>query len=318
MTKITEAGLYEMGDADYQRDPCEEISLRSSVAWRLTDKGSTPAHVAFSHPRLNPDYVAPASKRHFEIGKAAHSLLLGKGADYAIVHHESYKKRDAQDLRDAIVAAGKVPLLEDEAAKVRAMTKAAHRQIEQLITAGTIEKSPFDGANNERVIVWRDRGVLCRAMLDGLSIDGDVVTEYKTEGQSADKELWQWKARKLGYIFRLAFYRRGLEALNVAYSPHFHIFVQETEPPYLLAFYRVEDELIALEDRRVADALKIWRRCLERNEWPGYPIEGFDLGLTEKERRQEHGGVNAAGISPHLMSDDVPDSAYSKITFARK
>ena len=301
---IDEPGVYDLSDADYQSDPCAEISLRSSLAWRLIDKGSTPAHAAHNCARLNPDYE-PEQKPAFDLGKAAHRLLLGKGSDYAIVHHNDYRKRKARDERAGIRAAGKVPLKQDEAAQVRAMASAATRQIQALIDAGTIEKSPFDGVNTERVIVWRDNGVLCRAMLDGLSIDGDIVSEFKTEGQSADKELWQWKARKLGYIFRLAFYRRGLEALKLAYSPSFHVFVQEIAAPHLLAFYRIDDELIAREDERVRRALKIWRRCLERNEWPGYPVEGFDLGLTEREQMEVAHTAAGKIAGGHLSSEDI-------------
>lgn len=304
MDRITEPGVYEMSDADYQSDPCEEISLRSSLAWKLAGKGSTPAHAAYGCARLNPTYT-PINKKHFNIGKVAHALLLGKGTDYAIVHEENYKSAAARKVRDAIIDAGKTPLLDHEARQVRAMAKAANVQIQSLIDAGTIEKHPFAAANVERVLVWRDNGTLCRAMLDGQSLDHDILSEYKTEGESASPELWQWKARKMGYFFRLAFYRRGLEALKLAFSPQFHVFVQETEPPYLLAMYRVDDELIALEDARVRQAMKLWRRCVERNEWPGYSVNGFDIGLTEREEM----GLSQGQVTPqkgaHVSSEDI-------------
>lgn len=54
MNKIVEPGLYDMPDADYQSDPCEEISLRSSLAWVLADPKRTPAHAWWECPRLNP------------------------------------------------------------------------------------------------------------------------------------------------------------------------------------------------------------------------------------------------------------------------
>jgi hypothetical protein len=310
---ITEPGIYDLDDLHYQEDPCEEISLRSSIAWKLADKASTPAHAAYACKRLNPDYVEE-EKREFDIGKAAHRLLLGKGSEFAIVHADNYLTKKAKDERDVIRAAGKTPLLEWEAAEVRRMVAAANRQIGELIEAGTIDASPFDAALTEKVIVWRDQGVLCRAMLDGLSIDHDIVSEAKSEGQSASLDQFQWKARKLGYVFRLAFYRRGLEALKLAYSPSFHIFVMEKKPPYLLAFYRVDDELIARENERVTQAIKVWRHCLETNKWPGYPVAGFDLSLTDKEIMQEH-GPKAPGA--HLDSQDMPDDVYSGVSFKR-
>lgn len=312
---ITEPGVYSFDDHAYQQDPCEEISLRSSTAWKLVERGSTPMHAWVSSPRLNPDWQEE-NKKEFDIGKAAHELLLGKGAGYAIVHADNYLTKLAKDQRDKIREAGKVPLLEKEAAEVRAMVKAANRQIGELIDAGTIDASPFDAALTEKILVWRDRetNVLCRAMCDGLSIDHDILSEVKTEGVSAAPENWNFKARKLGYIFRLAFYRRGLEALGLANSPQIHVFVMEKKAPYLLAFYRIDDELIMREDENVRRALKIWRRCLETNRWPGYSVEGFNLGLTEKEQMQEQG---PQARSPHLDSQDVPDSFYSGVTFQK-
>lgn len=310
---ITEPGLYDLSDAEYQSDPCAEISLRSSTAWVMHDK--TPAHAAWSCARLNPLWTAPEEKAYFNIGKIAHTLLLGKGAGFAIVHHDDYRKAEARVERDAITEAGKVPLKAGEAAQVRAMAKAATQQIAGMVAAGTIEASPFDSAKSEQVIVWRDHGVLCRAMLDGLSIAEDAMDEYKTDGTDISPNAWQWRARKLGYIFRLAFYRRGLEALKLAYSPTIRVFVQSSEPPYLMALYRIDDELIARADQQVIAALKLWRRCLEKNSWPGYPVEGFELGLLDRERAQEQATTSK---SAHVYSEDVPDDAYSKPNIPRR
>ena len=273
----------------------------------------TPAHAAWATPRLNPLW-AEKSETYFNIGKACHTLLLGRGAGYAIVHADNYRTPKARLLRDTITAAGKVPLTETQAAQVREMAKIAGRAIDAMIEAGTIESSPFDSAQSEKVIVWRDHGVLCRAMLDGLSLDGDILSEYKTDGTDIGPAQWQWRARRMGYIFRLAFYRRGLEALKLAYSPAIRVFVQSTEAPYLMALYRIDDELIARADEQVIAAIKLWRRCLEKNEWPGYPAEGFDLGLMDRERAQE---TVAAPKSAHVMSEDIPDELYSKPVLRR-
>ena len=318
MSGITDPGIYDnISDAEYQQDCCEEISLRSSTAFKLIERGSTPAHAAWECPRLNPSYERKEA-RHFDIGRAAHAMLFGKGAiikpikgyDYARNEEGGLTKTQKADMRDKAYEAGHIPLLIPEQKQVEAMSAAAKVQIQQLVDNATIEANPFGMMQSERVLVARIHGVLCRVMTDSLSIDGDCLSEYKTEGQSAAQENFMWKARKLGYIFRLAFYRRVIEELKIAYSPRIHIFVQETKPPYLLAFYRVDDELIARENENVMRALKIWRRCLERNEWPGYSPEGFDLALTEKELMQEHGPKAA---SPHLDSQDVADEFYSSV-----
>lgn len=119
----------------------------------------------------------------------------------------------------------------------------------------------------------------------------------------------------MGYIFRLAFYRRGLEALNLSFSPNIHIFVQETAPPYLLALYRIDDELIARADEQIIQVLRRWKRCLETNQWPGYDTGGYDLTLLDKERAQDEQQIPR---SAHVLSEDVGDDAYSPIRFQGK
>lgn len=312
MDKITEQGLYECGDADYNSDPCEEISLRSSIAWKLIEPGSTPAHAAWETPRLNPRYFRE-EKREFNIGSAAHALLFGRGKqlvdingyDYQRNEEDGPKAAEKRQLRDLAYSEGKIPLLIPEWRRVREMEAAAKTQIAAMVDAGAIAHDPFSPEYSEKVLIWRDHGVLCRAALDGLSISADMLSEYKTDGQSAHPEQFQWKARKLGYLFRLAFYRRGLEALKISYSPSVCIFAQETYAPYLMALIRVEDEVLAREDTRVLQALKIWRRCIEKGEWPGYSRHGFDLGLTEREQQQE---ISEAPATEHMGSEDISAS----------
>ncbi|MDE2097125.1 MAG: PD-(D/E)XK nuclease-like domain-containing protein [Patescibacteria group bacterium] len=300
---LAEPGLYQMSDDEYQSDPCEAISLRSSIAWKLVEPRSTPAHAWWACERLNPNF-AREEKNYFDIGKAAHAMLFGKGAGITIIGADDYKGKKARAARERAYAAKEIPLLVAEHAKVSAMVEAARRQIGEMVDAGTLSQNPFETEHTETVAVAVVDGVLCRCMMDSWIFADDVITEYKTEGQSAHIDVWQWRARKLGYIFRLAFYRKILETLGVAFSPRIEVFVQEKEPPYLLAFYRIEDELIARADEQVRKALKIWRKCLASNHWPGYPVEGFDLGLTEKEMQQEFVAPQPGG-PVHVMSEDI-------------
>lgn len=313
MTKISEPGIYDITEEAYDADPCPEPSLRSSLAWKLVAKGSTPRHTWYSCQRLNPDYVHE-NKRSFDIGKAAHKMLLGKGAEFRIIKFSNYKSKPAQDERDQAYIDGAIPLLEREYEQVCEMAKVGRQQLEELVNAGTIDRMPFEQQQTERTIIWQERGrVWCRARLDGLPEDGETIDEYKSTNASADPELWQYRQmRQLGYHHRLAFYRRGLEALKISYSPVFRFFVQEVEPPYLLSFIRVDDELIAMEDEKVRRSISLWDECLRTGRWPGYNIAGYDVGLTERERQRE---IQEQPLNSHLASDDVPDSAYSPIQF---
>jgi len=319
MNLITEPGIYDVDEAVYNAEPCAEPSLRSSIAWKLIAKGSTPAHARLHVPAFNPNFIAE-HKRSFDIGRACHKYLLGKGALIADIAADNYKTKAAQEARDAAYTAGKIPLLPHEHQQVKAMATAAREQLRALVDAGTLEAMPFSDGQTERVIVWRKNGVLCRAMLDGLPNEYEAIDEYKSDGESADPQNWQWKARRFGYFFRQAFYRDGLEQLRLAYSPHFRFFVQETAPPYLLAFIRVEDEVIMRESQNVRRAINIWKRCVDTGVWPGYSLQGYDLGLTEREQA-EIDAQHASEQSPrggHVDSESIAATVNKPSNLFRK
>lgn len=301
--EIAQAGVYDLPKAAYERDPCPEPSLRSSIAWKLVAPGSTPAHAAYECKRLNPAYEAPR-KKHFVIGDVAHQLLLGRGAGYRVVRNvDDYKTKAAREARDEAVALGLTPLLPHEEHECMSMVKAARVQMRTLVDAGTIKAMPFEHPETERVLIWQEGTTWCRAALDGLSIDAGILSEFKTEGESADPEVWHWKARRLGYPFKATFYTRGLDKLQLAHSPEVHYFVLETKPPYLLSFVRLDPDLIAHEWQRVQRAIKIWRTCLASGTFPGYSTAGYDLTLTERERAAQEQAPYVAG--GHLSSEDI-------------
>jgi len=304
--KITEPGIYEISEADYNADPCApEISLRSSICWKLIERGSTPRHAWFASPNLNPNFKRE-NRKQFDLGTACHTALLGKGKAFKIIDADSWRGKDAQAARDAAYAAGETPLLKHEHAEVMAMATAAREQLKALVAAGTIEKIPFGEGETERTLIWRDRGVLCRARLDGLPHDGEWLMDYKTTAASADPAIWQFRQfRQLGYDCQFAFYRRGLEALGIANSPQIAAIVQENYEPYLLSFDRVDDEVIMRANERVEAALKVWARCLKTGVWPGYSIDGYDINLTEKERMAE---AKEQPRGEHLASEDIAAS----------
>lgn len=73
---ITKTGEYHLPSADYHADPCKTPSLSASLADTILS--GTPRHAWLESPRLNPDHE-PVEKRAFDIGSAAHEVLLGNG-----------------------------------------------------------------------------------------------------------------------------------------------------------------------------------------------------------------------------------------------
>ncbi len=314
---IRTPGIYEIGEAEYNADPVEGGSLRSSIAWKLIAKGSTPRHAWYASS-LNPNFKAD-NRKQFDLGRACHAALFGNGAKIKIIQGDSYRSKEVQAQRDAAYVAGEIPLLPHEHAEVMAMAEAARQQIAELVKAGTLDKMPFGKGETERTLVWEDHGVVCRARLDGLPDDGSLLADYKTTSASADPSLWQYRQmRLLGFDFQMGFYRRGLEALKIVHSADVGFFVQELFEPYLLSFIRVEDEIIMRANEKVDEALKIWAKCRKDNYWPGYSVDGYMIGLTEREKLEMAGAqAMAQGHDPHGVgwSDNLKDSDYSPIRF---
>lgn len=303
---ISEPGEYQMDPEAYQADPVAGGSLRASVAWLLATR--TPAHARYALD--NP----PKTTKPLTIGSAAHSLILGKGKEIVVVPGTNYSKNekvgDAPEItktvkckmRDDAREKGLIPLLIPEYEQVLKMVAAVQGQMADLLEAGSIPHIPFTDETTERVIVWReDNGVMCRASLDGFSLDGDVLSELKTEGESAAPEKFMWKARRFGYMFKVCFYMRGLSKLGLAHSPSANFFVAETEPPHLLAFHRLDDEMAMKESERVTAAIRLWAQCKRTGRWPGYSVQGYDLTLTERERMAEQ----MQSGNGHVSSDDI-------------
>jgi hypothetical protein len=53
-------------------------------------------------------------------------------------------------------------------------------------------------------------------------------------------------------------------------DPDFIFVVQDTEPPYLVGIYRLPAEAIMAAQDEVAEARRVYARCVAAGEWPGY------------------------------------------------
>lgn len=300
--------ILECTEEQYEADKFIDDSptLRSSVLWKLMERGGTARHAWYASPRLNPNYKEDHSRK-FDLGKAAHALLLGKGAEFAIIAADNFMTKDAKAQRDQAYAEKKIPLLRKDFDQAAAMCEAAREQLQALVDAGSLERMPFGEGETERVLVWEDRGVWCRCRVDYLPHDGESLIEYKTTAASAHPDLFAFRqVRQLGYDCQLAFYRRGLEACGIANSPQVGIIAQETSEPYLLSYMRLDDELIMRANERIERALRTWKQCLETNTWHGYNVEGYDIELTERERAEMDAAHAANGSSSgHVLSEDI-------------
>lgn len=262
---IDRPGVYDIPAEVYHEDPCPEPSLSASIAKVLLNK--TARHAWMAHPRLNPDHEEE-NKLAFDIGHAAHALMLEGEDGVEIIEADSYRTKAAKEARDAAYAAGKTPLLPHQAAEVRTMVVVGQAQLADHAEAS----GAFENGKPEQTLVWQEHGIWCRARLDWLPANGTVFYDYKTT-TDANPDAWQRRAFELGADLQAAFYRRGIRAVLGIDNPQFRFVVQEKTVPYALSVVELTPAALALGDAKVHMAIETWRQCFMSNCWPGYPRE---------------------------------------------
>jgi hypothetical protein len=259
---IIKAGIYTIPAEEYHSDPCEEPSLSASVAKILLNK--TPLHAMLAHPRLNPNYREDESAR-FDIGSAAHSLLLEGDGKMVVVDAKDWRTNAAKEERDAARAIGKYPILAYQEHNIREMVKVAKAFISTSELAGI-----FELGKPEQTLVWREEnGIWCRARLDLLSNDYRRIIDYKTT-TSANPEEWARKQIiQLGYDIQAQFYTRGTYIVT-GVSPEFTFLLQEIEPPYACSLVAFDNTYLNLGNMKIDIAIRLWETCMSGGVWPGY------------------------------------------------
>lgn len=262
---ISKPGIYEIPEDEYHRDPVVEPSLSCSIAKLLVER--TPRHGHENHPRLNPAYTED-NRKDFDLGSAAHALLLEGRRNLVIIDADSFRTKDAKEQRDAAYEAGKTPLLTSQLTDVEAMVKAAREQLK-----GHREGSvAFAKGKPEQTLIWQENGIWCRARVDWLNVEAGYVLDYKST-TNAHPDAWQRRLFDLGYHMQAAFYMRGVRTLGIHKTPKFRFVVQETSPPYALSVVALTPAALALGEAQVHRAIEVWAWCMSRGHWPGYPAE---------------------------------------------
>ena len=269
MTAPFDPGFHDDISADtYHADPCPAPSLSASLAHILLSQ--SPRHAWTAHPRLNPAFERETDTR-FDLGTAVHALLLEGEHVFEMVNADDWRTKAAQEARDRIRAAGKIPLLVEQAEAVGQMAKAARMQL-----AAFDPPVPFTEGRPEETLIWQeDNGIWCRARLDWIARDESRIEDYKTTSGSAQPDAWtRGPLFANGYAIQAAFYARGVTRLagRRAPEPDFRFVVQETFPPYALSVIGLGPDVWHFATKQVQWAIKLWGECLETNVWPAYPV----------------------------------------------
>ncbi len=257
----------------YHHDPCESPSLSAGTIKTLLTH--SPLLAWWNHPRLNPQWE-PTFEAKFDVGTAAHELLL-KGDDIAEwIDAEDWRTKAAREQRDAARREGKVPLLARQRDGVMEMVAAVREQV----ACFEIDPPLFAAGKPEQTIVWEEDGVCCRARADWLRDDMAAIDDAKSTAQSASPHEWPRRTFwSIGCDVQAAWYTRGLEAVT-GRTAAFRFVTFETDPPHGLSVFDLAPSALDLAHRKIEWALRTWRECLASGEWPGYERQVASVELS--------------------------------------
>lgn len=270
---IDEPGVYDLPYDAYHGDPVKGGSLSSSGARKLLPP-SCPAKF-----KLWLD-EGQAPSREFDIGHAAHKLVLGAGPELRVIEANDWRTNAAKAQRDEAHAVGAVPLLEHEFEKVAAMA--------ERLKAHPIASALLDPARGkaEQTLVWFDEEfqVWRRALLDHLPhpVEGRrmIVADYKTTASGAPGDVPR-AMHGYGYHQQLDWYLAGVKALGLHgdRDPAAVLIFQEKTKPYLVSIFQPNQSAMDIAHTRNRKALDIYRHCTQTGEWPGYGNDVMPLSL---------------------------------------
>lgn len=265
MNKEITPGIYNMPEEEYHADPCPEPSLSRSTIRDLLYKSS--AHIYHGSKRLNPLYEETAIENKFNLGTAAHALLL-EGEDIVeICDFDSWRTDKAKNQRDEAHTNGKIPMLPPDYEKTLAMAAVAK---EQIARCKELKVKSLEEGKSEQTYIWKEDDIWMRTRTDWISNDGNLILDYKTTGMLAAPEKFAGHAISMGYDIQRALYPRGVEAIT-GILPEMVFIVQEDKPPYLCSFISLDPAFIEMGNQKVDYGKFIWKQCLAENKWPGYP-----------------------------------------------
>lgn len=269
-TVITEPGVYDLPEDVYFADPVPDGSLSSSGAKRLLPP-SCPA--IFRHEQIH----GRANKPAFDLGHAAHKLVLGAGAPLAVIDAADWRTNAAKAARDTAYAAGQVPLLAAEHEQVTAMANA--------LRENEIVGELFDHNHGapEQSLFWRDQRheVWRRARLDWLpdATDGRlIIADYKT-CVSAEPAAFAKAVANYGYYMQAPWYIDGVLALGLAERVAMVFIAQEKTAPYLVTVFELDADALRVGRARNDQAIELYAECMATDTWPSYSSDVELLSL---------------------------------------
>ncbi len=267
----------DVDEAAYHSDLiCERPGLSSGLGRLLLNR--SPRHAWHASPRLNPDFT-PVEKKVFDVGRAAHRCVLGKGGDY-VAYPENLLAKNGAASTDAarewaqeMRARGLTPL---KAAEVDAV----HDMAAEIMARLSFMDMAFPPARSELTAIAEIDGVMCRARIDHAAEDPrQPLWDLKTTIDASPEAVMR-TVMSYGLDFQAAHYTETWKAAT-GEDRNFNFLFVEKEPPHEVCIVRLDGDAMTMGRKRTARAREMWAHCLRSGNWPGYPAQIVQMPLPE-------------------------------------
>jgi hypothetical protein len=279
MTQISTPGVYDLPAEVYHADPAPQPSLSSGIARLILNR--SPIHAWTASPRLNPDWE-PTENKTFDIGRAAHRAVLGKGGDYVAYPSELLASNGAASTKESKTWAeeqrqlGRTVLRADDVDRIGAMSDAVSAALAAM-------KIRLDPARSELTAIAEIDGIWCRAMIDNAPTDNRLPLYDLKSCEDASPESVIRSVMNYGYDVQAAHYLDVWKAATGEARRFRFIFVEKSAP-FGVSVVELHNDPSSDADwmldaqSKTREARRIWAECLARNEWPGYPAQVAVIG----------------------------------------
>ncbi len=148
------------------------------------------------------------------------------------------------------------------------------------LRACSIAKNLLSNGNAEQSIVWDFGGyhkpipAKCRIDFINTHCLVDLKTTIDARPDAFSRSCWNYR-----YHVQAAFYIDAYKELTGEELQFVFIAVEKT-PPYGVAVYMANDEMVEQGRREYRQDLDIYAECLKTDEWPGYPGEIQEILLS--------------------------------------
>ena len=268
MTATTERLAPEMRDGlPAEAYHADRTSISSSGLRALLAPGC-PAQFRYEQDQ------PPAPKKTFDLGHAAHKLVLGEGPELVVVEGARWDTNVAKAKIREIRDRKGIPLKQAEFDQVHAMAAAlrAHPLAGPLLAPGT--------GLAEQSLYWTDpgTGVRCRVRPDWLKQLPDLTLciDYKTCADASPVAVSR-AIRDHSYHQQDAFYIDGIQAVLAPDEVRFVFIFQSKTAPYLITVRELHQQDRDIGRARNDRALHIYAECEATGHWPDWTGPTTDI-----------------------------------------